>query len=242
MAEPFGIAAGAVGIAAAFTACVDCFNYVQLGRRFGQDYQTDILSLSCARLRLTRWGQAVDIYGDPNLGRADATAAEVPTAKDILFQILVLFADTERSSKKYKLKSKDGEDLSVFTSDEMDPMVMALINKMRELAIKRQRGSSVLKTTSWALYHRTELKELISNISSFIDNLERLFPAPQMLALARQETADISNKQDLELVEYAAQNVDDTLYTAAKEALTGHQYRNVTIKGKAHTGDAYSNG
>jgi len=25
MAEPFGIAAGAVGIAAAFTACVDCF-------------------------------------------------------------------------------------------------------------------------------------------------------------------------------------------------------------------------
>jgi hypothetical protein len=77
MGELFGIVAGAVGIAAAFTACVDCFNYVQLGRRFGQDYQTDILSLSCARLRLTRWGQAVDIYGDTKLGRADATAAEI---------------------------------------------------------------------------------------------------------------------------------------------------------------------
>ena len=33
MAEPFSITAGAVGIAAAFSACVDCFGYVQLGRR-----------------------------------------------------------------------------------------------------------------------------------------------------------------------------------------------------------------
>jgi hypothetical protein len=45
MAEPFGIAAGAVGIAAAFTACVDCFGYVQLGRHFGRDFQTDVLAL-----------------------------------------------------------------------------------------------------------------------------------------------------------------------------------------------------
>lgn len=38
MDEPIGIAAGAVGIAAAFTACVDCFEYVQFGRHFGRDY------------------------------------------------------------------------------------------------------------------------------------------------------------------------------------------------------------
>ena len=28
MVEPFGIVAGAVGIAAAFTVCVDCFEYI----------------------------------------------------------------------------------------------------------------------------------------------------------------------------------------------------------------------
>ncbi len=54
MAEPFGITAGAVGIAAAVTACVDCFSYMQLGRHFGRDFQTDLLALNCARLRLTR--------------------------------------------------------------------------------------------------------------------------------------------------------------------------------------------
>ena len=31
MAEPFGIAAGAVGIATTFTACVDCFGYYNSG-------------------------------------------------------------------------------------------------------------------------------------------------------------------------------------------------------------------
>lgn len=55
MAESFGIVAGAVGIAAPFTACVDCFQYIQVERHFGPDFQTDLLSLDCTRLRLTRW-------------------------------------------------------------------------------------------------------------------------------------------------------------------------------------------
>lgn len=55
MAEPFGIVAGAIGIASAFTACVDCFEYVQFGRHFGRDFQTNQLALDCARLRLTWW-------------------------------------------------------------------------------------------------------------------------------------------------------------------------------------------
>jgi Prion-inhibition and propagation len=241
MAELFGIAAGAVGIAAAFTTCVDCFGYVQLGRYFGRDFQIYLLSLNCARLRLTRWGRAVNIYEDPKLGRRDTTTVEVQTVKDTLHQILVLFANIEKISKKYKLKAKAGEDLSILAPDDMDPAVMALSNRMRELAIRRQKGSSVLKTASWALYHKSELKELTTDISSLIDNIETLFPAPQsQIALAREETAQIHDERSLKLVENAAQDVDSLLQTAAKEALTGHQYLNVVIKGKAQTGDAFS--
>ena len=196
MAEPFGITAGAVGIAAAFTACVDCFGYVQLGRHFGRDFQTDLLVLSCARLRLTRWGQAVNVYEDPKLGRPDATPAEIHTVKNTLYQILVLFANTEKISKKYTLNANGGEDLSILAPDDIDPTVIALSNKMRDLAIRRQKGSSILKTASWALYHRSELKELIETITSLIDNIEKIFPAPQsQLALVKQETAEIHDKQ-----------------------------------------------
>ena len=135
MAEPFGIATGAVGIAAAFTACVDCFGYVQLGRHFRRDFQTNALALNYARLRLTRWGQAVNIYDDPKLDRPDATPAQA--AKDTLHHILQLFADTEKISRKYKLNANAGDDLSTLSTDGMDPAVMALTNKIKELAIRR---------------------------------------------------------------------------------------------------------
>jgi hypothetical protein len=97
-----------------------------------------------------------------------------------------------------------------------------------------------LKTASRALYHRSELKELIENITSLIDNIEDLFPAPQsQLALVKQETAEVQDKQTLGLVESAAKDVDSLLQAVTKEALTGHQSLNVVIKGKAQTGDAF---
>jgi hypothetical protein len=90
---------------------------------------------------------------------------------------------------------------------------------MKELAIRRQKGSSVLKTASWALYHRSELKELIEDITSLIDNIEDLFPTPQsQLALVKQETAEIQDKQALGLVEGAAQDVDSLLQAAVKKS------------------------
>jgi len=241
MAEPFGITASAIGIAAAFTACVDCFGYVQLGRRFGRDFQTDLLALDCARLRLTRWGQAVKIYEDPNLGRPDASPAEIQTVKDTLLQILVLFENTEKISRKYKLNAKAGDDLSILGPDDMDLAVITINNKMRELALKRQKGSSILKTASWALYYRSEFKELIAGITSLVQNVETLFPLPpSQIELVKEETTQIE-KESLKFVEIAAQDVDNLLQAAAKEALTGHHYMNVVIKGRVQTGDVFSN-
>ena len=103
--------------------------------------------LGCARLRLTRWGESVNIYDDPRLGRPDAIIAEIQVAKDILLQILVLFADTEGISKKYRLAAKAGEDLSAFSTGGMDATLVALDTKMNGLAIKRQNGSRFLKLT-----------------------------------------------------------------------------------------------
>jgi hypothetical protein len=241
MAEPFGIAAGAVSIAAAFTACVDCFNYVQHSRHFGRDYQTELISLDCARLRLTRWGEAVDIHADPKLGRPDASPSEVQTAQNALHQVLVLFAETEKISKTYRLEIKTRDDLAVLAPNDLDPIVFGLRNKMKELVLRRQKGASVLKTSSWALYHRSQLKDLVNGITSLVDSVEKIFPAPEKkLALVKQETAAIHDKQALELVESAAQGVDDLLLAAAKETRTGHQYLNVTIKGKAQIGDSFS--
>lgn len=241
MAEPFGVVAGAVSISAAFTACVDCFGYIQFGRHFGRDFQTHQLSLNCARLRLTRWGKAVDIYNDTRLGKPEATATEIQTAKDTLLQILALFADSEDISKKFKQNTKAGEDLTPFSATDMDPTLLAVQNKMQQLAIRRQKGTHILKLTSWALYRRSELKELIESITLLVDNIEKLFPAPQaQIALVRQEAAEIGDKASLRLVEEAAKAVDGVLRKTVQEVLAGHQYLNVGVRGQAQTGDAYS--
>lgn len=222
MAEPFGIVARAVGIATAFTACVDCFGYIQLGRHIGRDFPTDMLVLEGIQLRLIRWGQAVHVYEDPHLGMPDATAAELQTVHDTLFQILILFADTEKISDRYKTTSKPGTDVTAFSANDMEPRGRWLAAKLKELACRRQNGWTVLKTSGWALYHRSELQELMSNITSLIDNIVNLFPKPEtQLAMARQEATEIHDKQALELLMNATQDVDPILHLAAKEVL-GH--------------------
>ena len=84
MAEVFGIFVGAVNIATTFSAVIEVFDYVQLGRRFGRDYQTSQLKLTLLRLRLSRWGEAVDVYNDPQLGDPSATPAKIKAAKNTL--------------------------------------------------------------------------------------------------------------------------------------------------------------
>lgn len=239
MAEAFGLVAGAVSIATAFTACVDFFEYVQFGRHFKRDFQTDLITLECARLRLTRWGQAVNVYDDPRLGRPDTTPDEIQSANAILHQVLVLFANTKEISEKYHADTKSGEDLTVLRPGDLDSSVAELSNKMRKLAVRRRKkGTSVLKTACWALYDRSEFKELIQGITSLIGNLETLFPAFEYQPAAQEEAAQLGDEQSLQSVQRAAQDVDPLLQAAATEAL-GHRYSNVTIQGKAQAGDAF---
>ncbi|KAL8864746.1 MAG: hypothetical protein Q9198_009668, partial [Flavoplaca austrocitrina] len=161
----------------------------------------------------------------------------IQTVKDTLYQILVLFADSAKISQQYAT----GEDLSILSSGSMDSTFVALNNKMRELAIKRQKRSDILKITQWALYRKSEFKNLIEGISTLIDNIEKIFPAPQAQAtLVKQEVTELHDRGALELVQSAAEGVDSLLQNAAKVALSGHRYLNVLIKGRGQSGDLVS--
>ncbi len=54
-----------------------------------------------------------------------------------MLQIIVLFADTESISKKYKLNAKAGEDLSAYLTGNMDSKLFVLDNKLKGLATQR---------------------------------------------------------------------------------------------------------
>ena len=164
--------------------------------------------------------------------------------KAVLVQILVLFEDSEDISKKYKLNAKAGEDLSVYSTGDMDPQMMVLHGRMKALALQRQKKGRYLKLAGWALYHRSALTGLLDQIVLLIDTMEKLFSASQAQAtLVRQEVAEIGDKQSLELIKEAATRVDSLLQNTAKEAITGHQYSDITFVGtfgsKLLAGDIY---
>lgn len=239
MAEPFGIVSGAVGIASVFTTCVDCFNYVQLGRHFGRDYQTSALELQLMQLRVSRWGQAVDVYDDPQLGNPKATTQELQTAKDTLFQILTLFASTEKTSNDFKLSSgsKSG-DLLVFEPRPDDKALLVLGNRMKDLAVKRQKGASLLKTTKWALYSGAEFQRVIDSITRLMEALEKAFPAPErQAALVAEEVNAFPGVEQRKVMETIASGLDELLRQQATKAITtskpGHVYNRVIAKNKA---------
>ena len=241
MMEPFGVVSGAVGIASAFTACIQCFQYVQLGRNFGRDFQPNLLLLDSIGLRLSRWGEAVDIYADPSLGNPNATPEELQNAKGTLFQILSLFEDTKAISQKHQVSAKSGEALFEPPASCLDPAGAALSNTMRALAARRQKGASIIKKAQWALHHGSEFKRLIESVTLLLGNLEAMFPPPpdRQATLIRGEVQEVRDKQQLELLLGAAIGVDEGLRKAATEALAGHQYRDVEVKGKALNGDAF---
>jgi hypothetical protein len=60
----------------------------------------------------------------------------------------VLFADTKSISKKYKLTAKAGEDLLAYSISDMDPKIVVLDNKMRDLATQRQKKGRFLQLAS----------------------------------------------------------------------------------------------
>ena len=243
MAEVFGIVAGGVGIAAAFTTCVDCFDYIQVGRHFKRDYQTEMLKLECARYRLTTWGQAVNIYSTHQVSFTDASGDRLRLAKDLLFQILKLFEDARKVSERYA-PSISTVYLSGPPRADIDLVTDALGEKLKKLAIRRREGTSLLKKATWALHHRTEFKDLIDGITDLIDKLEGLHQTRnERLELVDRDMEELRDEQGLERVADAACGVDPLLQTAAENCvIDGHRFTNIQIagEGKVLNGDSFS--
>jgi len=141
--EPAGLTVGVVALAGLFNNAVDCFEYVQLGRNFGKNFQTSLLRLDNARLRLSRWGQSVGLSGDlgdvQSLHQTLGSAQNVDKADRLLGQVLELFAGAEGVSTKFKDRAKPNDmSLVVYNNrTDLEPAAATLHDKMRRLSIER---------------------------------------------------------------------------------------------------------
>lgn len=100
--EPVGLGIGIAGLAGAFTACIDCFEYIQLGRQFGQDFGKCLLKLDTAKLRMSRSGEAMGLGPEPHLTPQIAVSdEEMRLVQSLLEQTLESFEDAERISERF---------------------------------------------------------------------------------------------------------------------------------------------
>lgn len=199
--EVGGLAVGILALAGLFNNAVDCFEYVQLGRSFGTNFQTSLLKLDNARLRLTRWGQAVGLSGNlegaQSLQEANVQKEDVDKAHRLLEQIRDLFTEAERISEKYKGSVKPNDSTLAILSPQvdMDDVGQTLHDKMRKLCIKRQKKTPLHDRVAWALYEEKYLNRLIEDIVSLVDGLQEVFPATKekQLKLCEAEVSEIGD-------------------------------------------------
>lgn len=84
---------------------------------------------------------------------------------------------------------------------------------MRELARKRQKGTSIRKKATWALYEKKRFDGMIEDETGFISRLVDLFPTAQddQRALCKAEVSAINKSQDLALLNNIACKEDQIL-------------------------------
>jgi hypothetical protein len=240
VAEVFGI------VAALFNNCVDCFEYIQLGRHFGRDYERCQLRLDIAKTRLGRWGEAVKINDDPRFQSGAPIDKSVQLTQSILEEIMLLFQSACKTSKRYELVA-DQKDLAVFQDQDMKPIGRALHSRLKDLAFRRQKRTSVVKKAAWALYDGKSLEKMVEQIADFIDELEKTFPVEAICQkLAETEIEEVEDEPSLAMLRDSAGGVDAALSDAATQKIGAIAARNsakdirTEDRARAHLGSVFT--
>ena len=218
MAEIFGAVAGAISITALFNECIDCFDYVQIARNFGQDFSRFQLRLDVARCRLSRWGAAVNVNSNSRFMNSDEST--VVLTQEILQEIVARFEAAQKVSRRYKAKAEDAS-MEICTETDLSSTSQRLHNRFTTRTLGRQSRVGLLKKTSWALYDKDYMARMIEDIVTSINELEKVFPAaPQEInQLARMEVEELNDEKELDMLQDVTKGLDPILEVMAKHRL-----------------------
>lgn len=230
--EPTSIVIGAIGLTSVFSTCVECFDYIQLGRSFGGDYGKCVLRLDAAKVRLSRWGESLGIAAhSQGVTGVVISSRDFGIAQNLLQQIIDTFEDTEKISQRYerytKMQGHMGDNLAVFTEQtDLNERDSRLHTHLRAIARQRQDSTSLLNKARWALYEKRKFDQLIAEITEFVDKLVALFPTIEatQVQLCQREISQITDAEELASLQIVAAADDGILQGSieAEQARRGH--------------------
>jgi hypothetical protein len=188
MAEPIGLTLGGLSLATLFSTCVECMDYIILGRNYGRDYEHSLYKLDLLKARLVAWGQSLRVTqkGDELGVLRDRWDQEKETVEKCLVGIKAIFDDCGKLEKRYGLRQY------IAGGDSMPPAVQVgesptrqIEERFKSATISRQENASLWKKTTWAIHDKKKFDSLISDVAFYIDGLEKLSDMLSMLGLQR---------------------------------------------------------
>ncbi|RFU29439.1 hypothetical protein B7463_g6898, partial [Scytalidium lignicola] len=240
MAEVAGLVIGGVGLAAVFTTCVDCFEYVQVGREFGGDYERCLLKLDIVKLRLSRWGDAINTrQGQPGVIVGNSDEAEI--VKKTLGSIIDRFATAEAISSRFRPGNTSTALVTTGPNSaavDLDPSLQAMRNKIQEQALKRQNRSTFRQKAAWVFRDKARFDHLLEDVTYFVTQLVELFPMVKadQQALAAQDARALENQPRIVELAQVAEDTDEMLHNSAQKlpaVVSHHKYLGNTAQDKA---------
>lgn len=249
--EPVGLAVGVVGLAAGFTTCMDCFEYVEIGKNFGNDFNICLLRLDVAKLRMTQWAESVGLTPERARQGLNVQLSEEETnlAEGLFGEIRNSFQQAERLSNSYGPKT-DGSQrpltgaLEVCNpATDLEPVSKRVHSTVWKLAKRRQLDASLSSKTKWALRDKRRFSSLINNIDVLLTDLLNLVPASKARqeAICKADMEVFDDSESLGALNQAAADDDSILKRAISRRATsvGHSFSNFEADENAefHFGD-----
>ncbi|SPO06419.1 uncharacterized protein DNG_09109 [Cephalotrichum gorgonifer] len=261
--EPIGFTSAIASIPGVFKSCMDCFEYIQLARHFGDDFGFCLAQLEATQLQFTRWGKVMGLFDEPfdpdALYKRGGSAWTEPEIKKAIRWIGLLhdkFEAAKKTSDEYALEMED-EDPDVLLVPDQDqqlgnaqPPVRKLVFSMRKVTKARQKGTTLRKKVKWALYTKSHFEMLIENITRLVDKITELFPNldEKQQGLAKEEVKEVEVESIPVLAKIlATRKTDKLLDLAIKERVKaeGHVFRDIEISmnkdGFHRMGNTYEN-
>jgi hypothetical protein len=195
MAEAAGLVIGAVSLAGLFTTCIDCMEYVSLGVNYAEDHEIALVKLLLLKARLIAWGEYVRAAhpGEELEALRRNWARESDVVGKSLVGIKRLFEKSDALQSAYGLERVDERGgavaVAVASAAQASPGLVEIERAFESSVVARKAQTSFWKKATWAVHNKHKFDDLLSNLTFYIDNLEKLSDRLHFLDMQMQTLA-----------------------------------------------------
>lgn len=207
-------------------ARVGCFEHVKFSRLFDRDFETCQLKFDIARLRLSRWGEAVEANQDDYF--VNESDSDTKMAYKTLELLELGFKEAQLSSERDEITIRPGRPMALRKTS----VAGELHRRLGDTAGKTQRQAGSTGKDVWTLYRSESFDRLLALSKEHLEYLEKLADLHEPLChLAREAIRNIEDEPSLRKLANAATSTDEVLSNVVREKL-----ENLSGGGSVHIG------